>query len=322
MKKLSIIVAAYNVEHYIEECLSSIVNLGLKNEIEVIVINDGSKDETLNIINSFNDVNIRVINIENSGVSVVRNTGILESTGDYIYFIDGDDSISNLDFIDFFKKIDQGFDVLIGGYNTYISKNKGYKSVTGNFKGVDCSEGLDILNKYFMKEFETAVWRILVKREVIINNNIFFTKDIIIAEDAEWLVKLLIVSKRVYFDNSKKIYNYRLREGSVMRSKFNEKKFDSLLYVAYSIKNFSTQKKVNLYIINKYVLSLVMQALVFSNHKINNIQFKKIKEILVDLRLFYFKPLLVGFLIYNFPRISKYFLKIRFKIYNLRNKTY
>lgn len=320
MKKLSIIVAAYNVEHYIEECLCSIVSLGLKKEIEVIVVNDGSKDATLDIINNFNDIYIRVINIENSGVSVARNTGILESTGDYIYFVDGDDSINRIDFIEFFDNIDQGFDILIGGYNTYIYKDKGYKSVTGNFNGQDSSDGLDILNKYFMKEFGTAVWRVFVKREVIVNNNIFFTKDIIIAEDAEWLVKLLIVSKRVFFDSCKKIYNYRLREGSVMRSKFNEKKFDDLLYVASSLKNFSTQKKVNLYIVNKYILSLIMQALVFSNHRIRSTQLKKIKEILGDLNFFYLKPLLVNFFIYNFPIFSKYLLKIRFRIYNLKNK--
>ena len=322
MKKLSIIVAAYNVESYIEECLSSIVSLGLTIETEVIVINDGSRDRTLEIIDGFDERNIRVINIENSGISVVRNIGILESTGDYIYFVDGDDSINQLDFINFFKQLDQNFDVLIAGYNTYINKNTGYKSVTKKINDIDYGDGIFILNKYFMREFETAVWRVFVKREIVINNNVFFTKGILIAEDAEWLVKLLIISQKVYFDNSKKIYNYRLRPGSVMRSKFNEKKFDNLLYVANSLKKFSNQNSVNLYIINKYILSLVMQALVFSNHKINNIQFKKIKEILRDLNLFYIKPLLVCFLISNFPRLSKYFLKIRFKIYNLGKKIY
>lgn len=322
MKKLSIVVAAYNVEPYIEECLSSIFGLGLNIETEVIVVNDGSKDRTLDIINSFNNENLRVITVENSGISVVRNIGILESTGDYIYFIDGDDSVNNLDFVSFFKNLDKNLDILISGYNTYINKDSGYKSITKKFDYIDYGEGRDILNKYFMREFETAVWRVFVKREIIINNNVFFTKGILIAEDAEWLVKLLIISQKVYFDNSKKIYNYRLRPGSVMRSKFNEKKFDNLLYVANSLKKFSNQNSVNLYIINKYILSLVMQALVFSNHKINNMQFKKIKEILSDLNLFYIKPLLVCFLISNFPRLSKYFLKIRFKIYNLGKKIY
>lgn len=322
MKKLSIIVAAYNVESYIEECLSSIVSLGLTIETEVIVINDGSRDRTLEIIDGFDERNIRVINIENSGISVVRNIGILESTGDYIYFVDGDDSINQLDFINFFKQLDQNFDVLIAGYNTYINKNTGYKSVTKKINDIDYGDGIFILNKYFMREFETAVWRVFIKREIIISNDIFFTKGVVIAEDAEWLIKILIVSKKVYFDNSKKIYNYRLRQGSVMRSKFNELKFNNLLYVGSSLKKFANQNSVNLYVINKYILSLVLQALVFSKHKINSAQFQKIKEILIDLPLFYFKPLLVCFMISNFPRLSKYFLKIRFKIYNIGKKTY
>ena len=173
--------AAYNVESYIEECLSSIVSLGLTIETEVIVINDGSRDRTLEIIDGFDERNIRVINIENSGISVVRNIGILESTGDYIYFVDGDDSINQLDFINFFKQLDQNFDVLIAGYNTYINKNTGYKSVTKKINDIDYGDGIFILNKYFMREFETAVWRVFIKREIIISNDIFFTKGVVIA---------------------------------------------------------------------------------------------------------------------------------------------
>ena len=267
-----------------------------------------SRQLTFDFGKGFDERNLRVINIENSGISVVRNIGILESTGDYIYFVDGDDSINQLDFINFFKQLDQNFDVLIAGYNTYINKNTGYKSVTKKINDIDYGDGIFILNKYFMREFETAVWRVFIKREIIISNDIFFTKGVVIAEDAEWLIKILIVSKKVYFDNSKKIYNYRLRQGSVMRSKFNELKFNNLLYVGSSLKKFANQNSVNLYVINKYILSLVLQALVFSKHKINSAQFQKIKEILIDLPLFYFKPLLVCFMISNFPRLSKYFL--------------
>lgn len=318
MKKLSIIVAAYNVESYIEECLKSIVNLGLNIETEVIVINDGSEDGTLDIINSFDQKNIRVISIENSGISAVRNIGILESTGEYIYFVDGDDSISHLDFISFCKKLDQGFDILIAGYNTYINKNTGYKSIIRNFNDTDCGNGLNILNKYFMKEFETSVWRAFYRKENIINNEIFFTKGIVVAEDAEWLIKILIVSKKVYFDNSKKIYNYRLRDGSVMRSQFNNKKFEDMLYVANSIKEFSIKENINSHIsqrINYYILILVISALVKKKDKITNENSFLVKKLLLNLKFFNFKLNIIKFFLINFTSFTTILLRVYYRVF-------
>lgn len=93
--KISIIIAAYNVEHYIARCISSVRNQTYRN-IEIIVINDCSTDETKNIcsIMSQNDNRIILINKEkNEGLSEARNTGINQATGEYITFVDGDDFI-------------------------------------------------------------------------------------------------------------------------------------------------------------------------------------------------------------------------------------
>ena len=92
--KVSIIVPAYNVEKYIAECLESLINQTYKN-IEIIVVNDGSKDNTLDIINYYAriDNRIKVINQENQGVSAARNIALKNVSSDFVMFVDSDDYI-------------------------------------------------------------------------------------------------------------------------------------------------------------------------------------------------------------------------------------
>ena len=92
--KVSVIVPVYNVGKYLEECLNSIINQTYKN-IEMVIVNDGSTDNSLDIIEKFKnkDNRIKLINQINKGVSVARNIGLLNSTGNYIFFVDPDDYI-------------------------------------------------------------------------------------------------------------------------------------------------------------------------------------------------------------------------------------
>ena len=91
MKKVSIIIPVYNVSGYIKECLDSVINQTYKN-LEIIIINDNSTDNTMDIVNSYKDKRIKVINlVKNSGVSIARNKGVEISTGDYVCFLDSDD---------------------------------------------------------------------------------------------------------------------------------------------------------------------------------------------------------------------------------------
>lgn len=98
MKKplISIIIPVYNTEKYIEECINSLLNQSLK-EIEIICINDGSTDNSLNLLKDFEqkDPRIIVISKENSGPANARNIGLNSASADYIYFMDSDDYISN-----------------------------------------------------------------------------------------------------------------------------------------------------------------------------------------------------------------------------------
>ena len=103
---VSIIVPVYNTEDYLDDCIKSIINqsYGFEN-IELVLVNDGSKDRSLEICNKYKEKysNIKVITKENSGVSDTRNLGFKESTGKYIMFLDADDLI-NKDSIKYLSK--------------------------------------------------------------------------------------------------------------------------------------------------------------------------------------------------------------------------
>lgn len=102
MAKISIIVPVYNTEKFLEKCLNSLINQTLK-DIEIICINDGSTDKSLQILEKFanKDKRIQIINQTNSGLSVARNIGIKKAKGEYIGFVDSDDWVD----LNFFEQL-------------------------------------------------------------------------------------------------------------------------------------------------------------------------------------------------------------------------
>lgn len=96
--KLSIIVPVYNVEKYIKECIDSLLKVPL-DDMEIIVVNDGTKDKSIELLSCYTDERIKIIHRVNGGLSSARNTGLDEAKGEYILFIDSDDFIINQDSI-------------------------------------------------------------------------------------------------------------------------------------------------------------------------------------------------------------------------------
>ena len=106
MKKISVIVPFYNSEKYLKKCIKSILNQTYSN-FELILINDGSFDNSISIINEFDDKRIKIYNRKNYGVGNSRNFGLLKATGEYICFIDSDDYIDN-DYLEILVEILEG----------------------------------------------------------------------------------------------------------------------------------------------------------------------------------------------------------------------
>ena len=142
--KFSIIVPAYNVAQYIEECIESILNQDYDN-YEIIVVDDGATDETPKILDEIasKSEKVRVIHQKNGGLSAARNSGIEAALGDYILFLDGDDFWSEKSFLtEVNKKINEkNVDVVIYSYSYYypdkiIKKSLNLKDITGELKKI------------------------------------------------------------------------------------------------------------------------------------------------------------------------------------------
>ena len=126
MKKVSVIIPVYNSSLYLEECINSIVNQTYKN-LEIIIVNDKSTDDSLKIISKFKDKRIKVINLKkNHGVAVARNKGVMASTGDYICYIDSDDYWS-LDKIEKQIKFIKNKEFIYSSYS-YLKNGKLHKA--------------------------------------------------------------------------------------------------------------------------------------------------------------------------------------------------
>lgn len=180
--KLSIIIPAYNAENSIERCLKSIINQINKNT-EVIIINDGSTDKTDTIINniSSNYSNIFYIKQKNSGVSFTRNRGIEIAKGEYIWFIDSDDYISDGAFEKIYKCLNAN-DLVLLNYELIGDLKKDILKKIGNSQLNRC-EFLNFLKENLFTIDMTVPWNKIFKREIILKNEIKFDEKLYSNED-------------------------------------------------------------------------------------------------------------------------------------------
>lgn len=199
--KVSIIVALYNKEKYIKKCLKSLVNQTLK-DIEIIVVNDCSIDKSLDIVKSFDDKRIKVINNKkNKGIGITRNIGVSKATGEYIGFVDADDYVEK----DMYEKYynyakENNLDLLTSDYFKIINNKKEYFKVD-NFEITNIEKNNNIINL-----INYGPCNKLFKRDLIINNNIIFSETTKF-EDVIFVAKAIRYSKHIGYLNEA-YYNY------------------------------------------------------------------------------------------------------------------
>ena len=239
MVKVSIIVPVYNVEEYLERCLNSLINQTLKN-IEIIVVNDGTKDNSQLIIDKFVKIDSRVKSFikPNGGLSDARNYGLKYAKGEYIGFVDSDDYVDYDMYKMMYEKAkEKGYDMVVCDLN-YVFDNK----------IVFCSSKVnkDLYNKEQIKEkmvnFYPTAWNKIYKKEII--DKVEFTKGIWY-EDVDFLYRLLPNVNSIGIVR-KPLYQYVQRNGSIT-SIFNEKLFDHIKIWDNILKNYKKNKKYNEY---------------------------------------------------------------------------
>lgn len=193
MPKVSIILPVYNKEMYLDTTLESLINQSFQ-DWELIVIDDGSTDNGKHIIESYalKDNRITILSQENRGVSAARNEGICRAMGEWIWFVDADD-FPNKEFLYnvFSHDIEDSVSIIVGNYEC-IDKNKYVKEVEIEEKGLIFPEQFpDIFMKYqYRTGFWGYLWNKLIKRKILMQNNVKFQNGLTLAEDLKFLVSL------------------------------------------------------------------------------------------------------------------------------------
>lgn len=228
--KVSVIVPVYNSEEYLPMCIESILNQTYKN-LEIILVDDGSKDNSLKVCNEYacRDQRIKVIHQENGGVSVARNTGLDASEGEYITFVDSDDELLKNGIQLLVNDIEEfGADVATAS-KVYITSDK--KEVSRNLDNVEevtVFSGTDALKLSLnIDRRMTSCHGKLFRRQLI--SDIRYEEGRKINEDI-YFVFLCCLKEPVLTYRNEEVYRYYYRDSSATHAVFDDKYFDMLYF--------------------------------------------------------------------------------------------
>lgn len=214
--KISVIVPVYNVEQYLEQCLDSII-LQDYNNLEIIVVNDGSTDTSGQICDRYaqKDNRIKVIHQENQGLSGARNTGLTHSTGELISFIDSDDWIEQGMYSTISKNFTDEIDIALIPYPTpknnlptiyKLNKKQIEKKFISKFIGQ---------TKISLNKTMTSVWSLCIRKQLV--EDLSFEK--VTYEDVPYFIESMLRAQNIVVI-CQKYYNYRINPNSISR-KYN-----------------------------------------------------------------------------------------------------
>lgn len=274
MPRFSIIIPVYNVEKYIKKCLDSVFSQTFK-DFEVIVVNDGTKDKSMDIVN---DYNVKIINQVNQGLSEARNNGVKHAKGDYILFIDSDDYINENLLSELNKSIINDPDIIRFQVCDVIDdKEIEYKE--DDFEEKDGIEAFKIISKYHYVE---PAWLYAIKRKYYVENKFKFKKGAY--HEDFGLTPLIIYKSKVVNSISYCGYNYVKRGGSIITDPSYEKKIkkvndmiDHFEYLSKEIEKINTD--------NSYIMSFLTNSVIESIVDLKTKDYKKYKKVLKDKKI-------------------------------------
>lgn len=226
--KVSVIVPVYNVEDYLEKCLFSLVNQTLR-DIEIIVVNDGSTDNSQDIVDKYkkDNSNIKSYIQKNKGQAAARNFGLRYCTSDYVTYVDGDDYIE-LNMLEslYNEVIKDDYDIII---SDIIKEEDGKAYVFKNYWKVK-----DEVNKNFMTSHMGPVAR-LYKRKFLLDNKFRFLEGVIYEDLGSIPMLGMYTNKIGYVDSA--YYHYVIRNGSSMKQIKYNKKMEDIFKVMDNLSN-------------------------------------------------------------------------------------
>ena len=265
--KISVIIPIYNVGFYLQECVNSVIKQTYKN-LEIILVDDGSTDECPNICDTYAKQysNVKVVHKQNGGLSDARNVGILNSTGDYLLFLDADDFWKDSTAVQ--SLVDRinitHADLLNYSYIKYYEDLKKYINYFENLEPLPLDFNKLESIQYLLNNnlYIASACNKLIKKSLFEDGNLYFVKGIY-SEDIDWCLRLLIKAESVDFI-CENFYCYRQRSGSISHT-INDKKCHDLtnnILKCFSMvnKSESLQDVLYKYVAYQYGTFFITQA--------------------------------------------------------------
>ena len=243
---ISIIIPVYNTAHYLKKCLDSILCNTYKN-CEIICVNDGSTDDSLEILNVYaeKDSRIRIINIPNGGVSKARNIGLAEAKGEYIAFVDSDDWIDPTLYSRLFQLSKGNCQLLICGMYLNYSEEQSDACNADNMQ-YDLTRDEALSMTYSREHFKGFLWNKIFLNSIIKDNKLVLDESIGYCEDLLFVTEYLLLCDSIFY-LSVPLYHYRIRKGSATEGGNHNNTFTGVKAyqrIVQILKNHSIDEKI------------------------------------------------------------------------------
>ena len=261
--KISIIIPVYNTEKYLAKCLYTAINQTLK-DIEIIVIDDASTDNSLKIIKNFQEKDLRIQLIaftKNKGNGIGRNTALKKAKGDYILFLDSDDWLEKQTAeLMYTKAISKNYEMVLIGYKQIIETTNEIIQMLPSYQ----EDAPNFYNYFLMntKGFGLMPWCYLYSRELLKNNKITFTEGIYF-EDINFVARAIFNTKKIGVINKTPLYNYLIHEKSIT-GQLTKKKIEDLYTAHVYLKEFLIEKNLFETFQKEYLICFLVYCVKFS----------------------------------------------------------
>lgn len=224
----SIIIPCYNVSKHIENSIKSVLTQSFTS-YELLLVNDASEDNTLEILEKFQtNERVSIINNEfNKGVSYSRNQGILHAKGTFLLFLDGDDEFEKgaLEGLFKFYSRNKEVDIISFAYKIIEKKHTVHTAVPQYNEGIFFKDGF--LKMFLKRQIRQHICSLIVRSDIIKQNDIFFDESTYAGEDQEFQIRAMLKADRIAY-LAQEYFSYRIREDSFMNAEFNIKRISSI----------------------------------------------------------------------------------------------
>ncbi len=272
MPKFSIVIPVYNVERYLKRTLDSVFNQTYQ-DFEVIVVNDGCTDKSMNIAKKYK---VKIIDNQRVGVSEARNIGAKQASGEYLLFLDSDDYWDKKLLEKINKSLDNKPDLVRFQVRTVTDKNEIIEYKEEEFKGLN---GIDAFNKIVNFHFIESIWCYAIKREFYEKEKFKFKKDMI--HEDFGLTPLIIIKAKKVNSISYIGYNYYRRTGSIMNTpdySWTQRKVHDFYYHYHYLRKEIEKVKGNTAVFKSYIANSMLKKICELNKKDYQEYKKRIKK--------------------------------------------